>query len=119
MVKENLYADMGARRVNGKKLKYYYKNLVHSAKSPHLWIPNKTVALLIYTLHSNVQMPHACLRALTALWIFVMGPSLFSVNDSNISCVKSRSARPSISCEQSEDETDKIGVEQKLHRGRP
>lgn len=54
---------------------------------------------MIYNLHSNVHMPHACLRALTALWIFVMGPSLFSVNDSNISCVKSRRARPSISCE--------------------
>ena len=57
------------------------------------------MAFLIYNLHSNVYMPHACLRALTALWIFVMGPSLFSVNDSNISCVKSRRARPSISCE--------------------
>ena len=46
------------------------------------------------------HMPHACFKAFTALWIFVMGPSLFSVSDSNISCVNSSRARPSISWKQ-------------------
>ena len=44
MIRENLSVDIGARRDNDKKLKYDYKNLVHLAKSPHLKIPNKTVA---------------------------------------------------------------------------
>lgn len=74
---------------------------------------------MIYNLHSNVHMPHACLRAFTALWIFVMGPSLFSVNDSNISCVNNRRARPSISCEQNKAEIYKLEVERKLHRDCP
>ena len=46
------------------------------------------------------HMPHACFKAFTALWIFVMGPSLFSVSDSSISCVNSSRARPSISWKQ-------------------
>lgn len=58
-------------------------------------------------------MPHACLRALTALWIFVMGPSLFSVNDSNISGVSSSRARPSISCERREGERDLLAMYEK------
>lgn len=54
---------------------------------------------MIYNFYFNVYMFYVCLRVLIVFWIFVMGFSLFFVNDFNIFCVKSRRVWLLIFCE--------------------